>query len=123
MFDSDGEQNSEWSHGKPIYVTDNVNWTTLSKSVSLLKLRRSECKTGCGQQWVWNELDMEFQCWDEGNEEKVVTVNNQVGEFGIEEINLEAEDKNGLNLFKQQVEGICYYMELSLSNNACSLTK
>ena len=24
MFDSDGKQNSEWSHGEPIYATDNV---------------------------------------------------------------------------------------------------
>ena len=42
---------------------------------------------------MWNELDMEFQCWDKGNYTKSVTVNNQEGEFGIEEINLEAEDK------------------------------
>ena len=60
MFDSDGEQNSEWSHGKPINATDNVNQTTVSKSVSVLKSRRSEYKTGCGQSQMWNELDMEL---------------------------------------------------------------
>ena len=87
MFDSDGEQNSEWSHGKPIYATDNVSWTTVSKFVSLLKSGRSECKMGCGQKRMWNESDIEFQCWDKGNEAKSVTVNNQEGEFGIEEIN------------------------------------
>jgi len=92
MFDSDGGQNSEWSHGKPINATDNVNWTTVSKCVSLLKPRRSECKTCCGQKRMWNELDMEFQCWVKGNHIKSVTVNNQEGEFGIEEINLEADD-------------------------------
>ena len=76
MFNSDGEQNSEWSHGKPIYATDNVNWTAIAKSVSLLKSRRSECKTDCGQKWMWNELDTAFQCWDKINEAKSVTVNN-----------------------------------------------
>ena len=60
MLDSDGGQNSEWSHGKPIYATDNVNWTTVSKSVSLLKSRRLECKTGFGQKRKWDESDMEF---------------------------------------------------------------
>ena len=72
---------------------------------------------------MWNESDMAFQYWDEGNEAKSVTMNNQEGEFGIEEINLEAEDTNGLNLFKQQVDGIRYHMELSLSNNARPLTE
>ena len=123
MFDSDGKQNSEWSHGKPINATDNVNWTTVSKSVSLLKSRRSECKTGCAPKRMLNELDMEFQCLDKGNDRKSVTVNNQEGKFGIEEIDLEAEDKNGLNLFKRQVDGIRYHMELSLSNNARPLTE
>jgi hypothetical protein len=123
MFNSDDEQTSEWSHGKPTNATDNVNWTTVSKSVSLLKSRRSECKTGRGQQRMWNELDMEFQCLDKGNERKLVTVNNQEGKFGKEEIDLEVEDKNGLNLFKRQVDGIRYPMELSLSNNARPLTE
>ena len=49
LFDSDGKQNSEWSHGKLTkFATDNVNWATVSKDVSLLKSRRSECKTGFG---------------------------------------------------------------------------
>ena len=72
---------------------------------------------------MWDELDMEFPCWDEGNDTKSVRVNNQEGEFGIEEIDLEGEDKIGLYLFKQQVDGILYHMELLLSNNAPPLTK
>ena len=66
---------------------------------------------------------MEFQCWDKINDTTSVTVNNQEEEFGIEEIDLEAEDNNGLTLFKQQVDSIRYHMELSLSNNARPLTK
>ena len=50
---------------------------------------------------MWNGLDMEFQCWNKGNEAKSVTVNNKEGELGIEEIKLKAEDKSGLNLFKR----------------------
>ncbi len=42
---------------------------------------------------MWNELGMEFQCWDKGNDTKSVTMINQEGEFGIEEIDLEAKDK------------------------------
>ena len=61
---------------------------------------------------MWNELDTEFQWWNEGNEAKSVTVNNQEGGFGTEEIDLEAEDKNGLHLFKQQGDGIRYHLEL-----------
>ena len=48
---------------------------------------------------------------------------NQEGKFGIVEIDLEAEDKSGLNLFKRQVDGIRHHMELSLSNNVCPLTE
>ena len=40
------------------------------------------------------------QCEDEGNNTRSVAVKNQEGEFGIEEIDLEAGDKFGLNLFK-----------------------
>ena len=36
---------------------------------------------------------------------------------------MEAEDKTCLNLFKQQVDGIRYDMELSLSDNAHHLTR
>ena len=37
---------------------------------------------------MWNELDMEFQYWDKGNDTKSVTANKGVS--GIEDINLEA---------------------------------
>ena len=75
LFDSDGKQNSEWSHGKLTkFVTDNVNLTTVSKSVSLHKSRRSECKTGFGQKRKWDESDMEFQCWNGEKKEISVTV-------------------------------------------------
>ena len=57
------------------------------------------------------------------NEAKSVTVNNQEGQFGIVKIDLEAENKSGLNLFKRQVDGIHYQIEVSLSNNARPLTK
>ena len=66
---------------------------------------------------------MEFQCWNGEKEAKSVTVYNQEGKFGIMEIDLEVEDKSGLNLFKRQVDGIRYHMELSLSNTARPLTK
>ena len=49
---------------------------------------------------------MEFQCWNGEKEAKSVTVYNQEGTFGIVEIDLEVEDKSGLNLFKRQVDGI-----------------
>ena len=90
MFDSDGKQTREWSHGKPSNATDNKNCSTILKSVSLLKSERPECKKGCRQKKMWNELDKEFQCLDKGNDTKSVTANNQEGEFGIEEIDLEA---------------------------------
>ena len=45
------------------------------------------------------------------------------GKFGIVEIDLEAEDKSVLNLFKQQVDGIRFQTELSLSNNSRPLTE
>ena len=48
---------------------------------------------------------------------------NQGGELGIVEIDLEAKDKSGPNLFKRQVNGIRLQTELSLSNNARPLTK
>ena len=66
---------------------------------------------------------MDFQCWNGEKKGKSVTVYNQEGKLGIVEIYLEAEDISGLNLFKRQVDGIHYHMELSLSNNACPLTK
>ena len=50
-------------------------------------------------------------------------MNNQEGTVGIMEIDLEAEDKSGLNLLKRQVGGIHCQMELSLSKNARPLTK
>ena len=46
MFAPYFEQNLEWSHGKHIYATNSVNWTTILTYVSLLKSRRSECKMG-----------------------------------------------------------------------------
>ena len=68
---------------------------------------------------MWNESDMKFQCWDKEIEAKSVTVNNQEGEFGIEEIDLETEDKSGLNLFKRQVDSIRYHMEI-ITLQSCS---
>ena len=83
LFGSDGKQNSEWSHGKLTkFVTDNVNLTTVSKSASLHKSRRSECKTGFGQKRKWDESDIEFRCWNGEKEAKSVTVYNQEETFG-----------------------------------------
>ena len=66
---------------------------------------------------------MEFQCWNGEKKGKSVTVYNREGTFGIAEIDLEAEDKSGPNLFKRQVDGIRLQTELSLSNNARPLTE
>ena len=102
LFDSDSKQNSEWSHGKLTkFVNDNVKLTTVSTSVSLHKSMRSECKTGFGQKRKWDQSDMEFQCWNGEKKGNEATVHNQEGKFRIMKIDLEAEEKSGLNLFKR----------------------
>ena len=59
VFKSDDEQDSEWSQGKLTkFVNDNVNWTTVSKYVSLHKSGRSECKTGFVQKRTWDQSDI-----------------------------------------------------------------
>ena len=68
-----------------------------------------------------NQSGIEFQSWKDRSDGKLVTVNNQEQRFRMEDINLEVNNKNGLNLFKHKVDCSSYRCDLSLSTNALHL--